>query len=790
MVMTTKNCFSLVPTVILRDRTVPLLIEGAPVAVKMPEISISERKDIMTDYDKDNDKNDNNGEKDKNKSMSIRTRKDVMFCNERPMRRWDWFMGDYYVILDPQVMNFERVNLGVSPYLFSHNRESIMGRVDRAWPNGIKGYCDVSFNDSPLADQLYRDIENGFCLGVSPSIADMAFEVVAINDDDIYTFRITQGEFLELSSVSIAANPEAKFDVSGGDPPLDSVAGDVLFFEDAELEGAAQKLPDGTVKVSERVKGSVQVYHERLMKAVDEFKAKKSSEGTDSPSGDQGDPQGVTAQQEPVETEPESAQDQNFGQRGDTQVPDKIETPENEVASESLATQFAELKASHNAGEQDRKNAKGVMDMLQLGMQHNAMDALSAHLKEGGTPEGFSEKLKDVNFIKNVRQSPIKEVNGRGGTRRDFSLHRLLIAKVWPEDVQAQRDAEYELTAGQKLSQMANMGGSMVPFDAYAGGGYKLGRGMPPKMYHIGDREEEFAVSTGTASGGSTVETLWDFDRTVDFLVEDSDILQFCDVAMGLTGNVQVPIETTGATLGYNAEGVVQAESSPTFTHYTATPVTLSAQVKITKRLLQQTGGWVERKIRMLLARQFRSQINSGILKGTGSANNQPGGISVATGIPNLGVSGGGTLATISWDDIVDMEEKVDNEWVPEYGRAWVIGQSTYGTLMKAPKAGSTSTFPIYILDGEMGDRHTRMLMNYPAVKSSFLAETGTVAALADTKGHIIFGNWLDMFVGFWEAFEVVVEGITSPLQITTTVAVDWDAVVARKASFVQGAFS
>ena len=109
---------------------------------------------------------------------------------------------------------------------------------------------------------------------------------------------------------------------------------------------------------------------------------------------------------------------------------------------------------------------------------------------------------------------------------------------------------------------------------------------------------------------------------------------------------------------------------------------------------------------------------------------------------------------------------------------------------MKAPKAGSTSTFPIYILDGEMGDRHTRMLMNYPAVKSSFLAETGIVAGLAATKGHMIFGNWLDMFVGFWEAFEVVVEGITSPLQITTTVAVDWDAVVARKASFVQGAFS
>ena len=311
------------------------------------------------------------------------------------------------------------------------------------------------------------------------------------------------------------------------------------------------------MKISERTKGSVQVYHDRLMKAVDEFKAKQGSEGTDSPSGDQGDPQGVTAQQEPVVYGTGvRSRIKILSQKGDTQVPDKIETPEKDVASESLAAQFAELKASHDAGEEDRKNAKGIMDMLQLGMQHNAMDAVSAHLKEGGTPEGFSEKLRDVNFIKNVRQSPIRAVNGKGGTFQDFSLHRLLVkAKVWPEDVQAQRDAEYELTAGQRLSQMANMGGSMVPFEAYAGGGYKLGRGMPPKMYHIGDREEEFAVTTGAASGGSTVETLWDFDRTVDFLVEDSDILQFCDVAMGLTGNVQVPIESTAAILGYNAEG-------------------------------------------------------------------------------------------------------------------------------------------------------------------------------------------------------------------------------------------
>ena len=44
MVMTTKNCFSAVSTIILRDRTEPLLIEGAPVEkpkaplAKMPKL--------------------------------------------------------------------------------------------------------------------------------------------------------------------------------------------------------------------------------------------------------------------------------------------------------------------------------------------------------------------------------------------------------------------------------------------------------------------------------------------------------------------------------------------------------------------------------------------------------------------------------------------------------------------------------------------------------------------------------------------------------------------------------
>ena len=60
----------------------------------------------------------------------------------------------------------------------------------------------------------------------------------------------------------------------------------------------------------------------------------------------------------------------------------------------------------------------------------------------------------------------------------------------------------------------------------------------------------------------------------------------------------------------------------------------------------------------------------------------------------------------------------------------------------------------------------------------------------ATNKGHIIHGNFMDFFVGFWDGFEVVIEGITNPPQIKITIMVMWDAIVARSASFIRGLFT
>ena len=127
-------------------------------------------------------------------------------------------------------------------------------------------------------------------------------------------------------------------------------------------------------------------------------------------------------------------------------------------------------------------------------------------------------------------------------------------------------------------------------------------------------------MSTAGVSAGSAIPTLWDFDRTVDFLVEDADILQKCDVAMGLTGNLQVPIEDwTTTNPAFQAEGASPGELSPTYSHYNATPHMLSARFEISRQSLVQSSGWIERKIRATAARIFRSRINYFLVNGAGS---------------------------------------------------------------------------------------------------------------------------------------------------------------------------
>ena len=660
------------------------------------------------------------------------------FASEETVQRW---FGTLTLSCKKGAMKKDRVKDRGVPFLLDHmpNYDNDLGLVRDVWLDKRVAYTDVEFNDKYRSGEVREQMLAGKRPNVSPMAVPTNEDAVEIVEDRgfwDYDVRYNEWQPYEISSVSMPANTKVGYGQGKLYQPKDANIG-------ALIDASRRR------------------YWQMSM-------------APDNPNPDPNNPNtGTTAVVDP----PAGAEGLNANPGGQPIDTSRQPSPQD----------VARFQAQLAQEQRDKQAATDLAEIYRLGMENNAAELAQEHIKAGGSPTEFRDKLLSVKFHPTVRPSKLTNPNGHP----DFSLSRLIRAKVWPDNAQYRAAADHEIECGGDLNAKAALGGTMIPFETYAQGGYKLGTGAPKGVQHVPfhAREERLAVTTANDSAGRAVETIWDFDRTVDFLVEDSDILAHCDVAMGLMGNVQVPIEATGATLGFNAEGAVQAASNPTFTHYNASPHMLSAQVEISKQSLVQTGGWIERRIRALIARQMRSEINRYLITGTGSANNQPNGIGENTNIPDHGPDAGMTYNDINWSDVVDVEEIVDNEWIPEMGRAWVCGRQFYKKMLTTLKGGSASSE--YIMSAA-GTRATRTIMGYPAVKTSFIGETALSTASSGTtrKGVVFYGNWLDMFVGFWDGIEVVVEGITNPAAVKITVMVMWDAVVARAKSFVNAAFS
>ena len=667
------------------------------------------------------------------------------FASEKAVKRW---YGTLTLRCMRGAVLDETVRKNGCPFLLDHNSyqyDNHVGMVRRVYLKGKVAYADVEFNkDKERSMELYRDMLSGMRPGISLMPEPPDEEDIEIKSDgNHFPLEVTfkRWEPMELSSVSMAAN----VDIGIGPKKLSADVAELLS-DDSKLDRVIRRyiiMPDEPTQVA-------------------------------------GSGEGTTAVQEPEKL---NAQPVLSAEQLTAIVKQVSETmAANQAPSPSLAVQqphapidteeIKQLRASAaSAAELERKT-----EIQSLGIQFGHTDLVQEWLDGGKPANDFQKHIMTLNFHPGMPTGGVKAELDGSPAGQGFSFARLARAKLLPESKEAQEEAQFELHAGESLAGNARQGGLVVPFAAYAKGGAVL---PAHQMMQVQNRAERLAVTVdGNTGAKNAVVTMVDLDRTVDFLVDPLDIMMYCDVAMGLQGDVQVPIETGGATLGFNAEGSVQAESTPTFGNYKASPNMLSAYVKVTKQSILQTGGWIERRIRMLLQRQFRSQINNYILNGTGSANNQPNGLRGTTDLP---FADAGVITGLSWAKVVEHEEVVDNQFIPDMGRAWVMSQGIYGRHLSTQKAINTGIFLIQDKGGP--------LMGSPAMKTSFIGGAEVIGGTT-YKGQVIYGNWLDMFVGFWDGFEVVIDGITEPANVKITVMIFWDAICARKESFAVRAYT
>ena len=133
----------------------------------------------------------------------------LSFASETPYERW---FGPEVLCVDETAMNMQRFQDGLGCLLFNHDRDKVIGKIERAWLEDNRAYADVTFDDDEFADSIFNKVKSGTLKGVSVGYRVGEYTEVRI-DEDFAQGRIkgpcyvaSKWEPYEISIVSVPAD--------------------------------------------------------------------------------------------------------------------------------------------------------------------------------------------------------------------------------------------------------------------------------------------------------------------------------------------------------------------------------------------------------------------------------------------------------------------------------------------------------------------------------------------------------------------------------------------------------
>lgn len=126
------------------------------------------------------------------------TRVRFTFSSEMPVDR---NMGEEILDHSDGAVRLERLNDG-APLLFNHDANNYVGVVERAYIEDRRGYAVARYGTSEFAQQIKRDVESGIIRNIS-----VGYRIIRMGDHNKKIYRVAEWEPLELSFVTIPADP-------------------------------------------------------------------------------------------------------------------------------------------------------------------------------------------------------------------------------------------------------------------------------------------------------------------------------------------------------------------------------------------------------------------------------------------------------------------------------------------------------------------------------------------------------------------------------------------------------
>lgn len=134
---------------------------------------------------------------------------ELSFSSEEPYLRW---FGQE--ILDHHTegaVDLSRLN-SIGCVLFNHNRDKVIGRINRAWVEDKRGHAEIEFDEDEASEVIYQKVKSGTLKGVSVGYIVETWEEVMANKQSEDGFAgpcsiARKWAPYEVSIVSVPADP-------------------------------------------------------------------------------------------------------------------------------------------------------------------------------------------------------------------------------------------------------------------------------------------------------------------------------------------------------------------------------------------------------------------------------------------------------------------------------------------------------------------------------------------------------------------------------------------------------
>jgi HK97 family phage major capsid protein len=285
--------------------------------------------------------------------------------------------------------------------------------------------------------------------------------------------------------------------------------------------------------------------------------------------------------------------------------------------------------------------------------------------------------------------------------------------------------------------------------------------GMPVPLEALSVRAPIYATATGSSSN------LIEQDHRPDMYVpalRDSLVANSLGIRTlsGLQGNLEIPTADGVTEATWVAQSAAFDETTPTFSQLTMSPKKLGAWSEYGYQMVLQSSPGIEGLIRSDLTQSMALALDHAVIYGglakatsgavpytnlSGGADVQPHG--VVRRVTNTARAGDTNGSALTFAQLEALPELLDSRNVPSDSRAWLISTREKYALMGLPRFASD------------GDRAAQLAFRNGAILGDRAVVSNMVATderhgTGTTTSHIIYANWSDMILGYWDGLDVM----------------------------------